>query len=156
MLCNPMAIARQAPLSVEFSRQEYWSVEKEMATHSSMLAWKIPWTEEPGRLQSMGSQRVEHNWVMGSIPAEKVLPWKKYIYTKTSALPKNVSGSINISMQQSTVVTNLNLKWLSNNPYFPFDKLDGLWFVIYMLREITIMMWNSIFAVVFYVSSFYH
>ena len=36
-------------------------VEKEMATHSSTLAWKIPWTEEPGRLQSMGSQRVRHN-----------------------------------------------------------------------------------------------
>ena len=32
-------------------------LEKEMATHSSTLAWKIPWTEEPGRLQSMGSQR---------------------------------------------------------------------------------------------------
>ena len=36
-------------------------LEKEMATHSSILAWKIPWTEEPGRLQSMGSQRVRHN-----------------------------------------------------------------------------------------------
>ena len=34
------------------------SLEKEMATHSSSLAWKIPWTEEHGRLQSMGSQRV--------------------------------------------------------------------------------------------------
>ena len=34
-----------------------------MATHSSILAWKIPWTEEPGRLQSMGSQRVGHDWV---------------------------------------------------------------------------------------------
>ena len=33
-------------------------LEKEMATHSSILAWKIPWTEKPGRLQSMGSQRV--------------------------------------------------------------------------------------------------
>ena len=33
-----------------------------MATHSSTLAWKIPWTEEPGRLQSMGSRRVGHNW----------------------------------------------------------------------------------------------
>ena len=38
-------------------------LEKEMATHSSILAWRIPWTEEPGRLQSMGSQRVEHNLV---------------------------------------------------------------------------------------------
>ena len=33
-------------------------LEKEMATHSSTLTWRIPWTEEPGRLQSMGSQRV--------------------------------------------------------------------------------------------------
>ena len=36
-------------------------LEKERATHSSILAWKIPWTEEPGRLQSMGSQRVRHD-----------------------------------------------------------------------------------------------
>ena len=36
-------------------------LEKEMATHSSTLAWEIPWTEEPGRLQSMGLQRVRHN-----------------------------------------------------------------------------------------------
>ena len=36
-------------------------LEKEMATHSSSLAWEIPWTEEPGRLQSMGLQRVGHN-----------------------------------------------------------------------------------------------
>ena len=36
-------------------------MEKGMATHSSILAWRIPWTEEPGRLQSMGSQRVRHN-----------------------------------------------------------------------------------------------
>ena len=36
-------------------------LEKEMASHSSTLAWKIPWTEEPGVLQSMGSQRVGHD-----------------------------------------------------------------------------------------------
>ena len=36
-------------------------LEKGIATHSSILAWRIPWTEEPGRLQSMGSQRVRHN-----------------------------------------------------------------------------------------------
>jgi len=36
--------------------------EKRMAPHSSTLAWKIPWTEEPGRLQSMGSLRVRHDW----------------------------------------------------------------------------------------------
>ena len=36
-------------------------LEKKMATHSSILAWRIPWTEEPGRLQSMGSHRVGHD-----------------------------------------------------------------------------------------------
>ena len=36
-------------------------LEKEMATHSSILAWKIPWTEKPGGLQSMGSQRIGHD-----------------------------------------------------------------------------------------------
>ena len=46
--------------SLEFSR---CSKEKAMAPHSSTLAWKIPWTEEPGRLQSMGSLRVRHDWV---------------------------------------------------------------------------------------------
>ena len=38
-------------------------LEKGMATQSSILAWRIPWTEEPGRLQSMGSQRVRYDWV---------------------------------------------------------------------------------------------
>ena len=37
------------------------SLEEEMAIHSIILAWKIPWTEEPGRLQSIGSQRVGHD-----------------------------------------------------------------------------------------------
>ena len=45
---------------VRFLGQED-SLEKEMATHSSTLAWKIPWKEEPGKLQSMGSQRVGHD-----------------------------------------------------------------------------------------------
>ena len=39
----------------------FHALEKEMATHSSTLAWRIPWTEEPGRRQSMGSHRVGHN-----------------------------------------------------------------------------------------------
>ena len=38
-------------------------LEKEMAAHSTILAWRIPWTEEPGGLQSMGSQRVEHDFI---------------------------------------------------------------------------------------------
>ena len=53
------------------AKQETWvwslsledSLEKGMATHSRILAWKIPWTEEPGGLQSRGLQKVRHNWV---------------------------------------------------------------------------------------------
>ena len=62
--------ATQMPLSqsfswffkVKISLLSSWKLEKAMATHSSTLAWKIPWTEEPGRLQSMGSPRVGHDW----------------------------------------------------------------------------------------------
>ena len=48
-------------------------LEKEMATHSSILAWKIPWTEEPGRLQFMGLQRVGHDWATLIVVMEKTL-----------------------------------------------------------------------------------
>ena len=48
-------------MQVQFMGQED-PLKQEMATHSSILAWKIPWTEEPGKLQSMGSQRVGHDW----------------------------------------------------------------------------------------------
>ena len=47
---------------VQFLVQED-PLKKGMATHSSTLAWRIPWTEEPDGLQSVGSQRVRHNWV---------------------------------------------------------------------------------------------
>ena len=50
------------------------SLEKEMAIHSSTIAWKIPWTEEPGRLQSMGSQRVGHNWATSLTQLHSKLP----------------------------------------------------------------------------------
>ena len=45
-------------------------LEKGMATHSSILAWRIPWTEEPGRLQSMGSQRVRHDWTTNILSSQ--------------------------------------------------------------------------------------
>ena len=48
------------------------SLEEEMAIHSSILAWRIPWTEEPGGLQSLGSQRVRHDWARLSKQASKL------------------------------------------------------------------------------------
>ena len=58
-------------------------LEKEMATHSSILAWRISWAEEPGRLQFMGSQRVRHDWVSiyftPVIPSPQVKSWVMYL-----------------------------------------------------------------------------
>ena len=50
-------------------------LEKGMATHSSTLAWKIPWTEKPGGLQSIGSQRVRHNEVTGTPVKKRTFFW---------------------------------------------------------------------------------
>ena len=47
-------------------------LEKEMATHSSILAWEIPWMKEPGKLQSMGSQRLEHDSMTNTFTFFKV------------------------------------------------------------------------------------
>ena len=51
-------------------------MEKVMATHSSTLAWKIPWMEEPGRLQSMGLLRVRHDWVT-SLSLFTFMHWRR-------------------------------------------------------------------------------
>ena len=71
------------------TRREIWvqslgwedPLEKEMAMHSSTIAWKIPWTEEPGRLQSMGSQRVRHD---GATSLKdiflNVTSWQQYLF----------------------------------------------------------------------------
>ena len=57
---NPPAMQETQKMWVQ-SLDQKDPLEKEMATHSSILAWEIPWTEEPGRLQSMELQRVGHN-----------------------------------------------------------------------------------------------
>ena len=56
-----------------------------MATHSSILAWRIPWTEEPGGLQSMGSQRVGHNLAT---------KWQQQIHAYTHTRVCKISGVI--------------------------------------------------------------
>ena len=58
-ICIKIKIQGIISLGLKSSRED--PLETEMATHSSTLAWKIPWTEEPGRLQSVWSQRVGHD-----------------------------------------------------------------------------------------------
>ena len=60
MVKNPPATQEPLEMQVRSLRWED-SLEEGMVTHSSILAWRIPWTEEPGGLQSIGSQRVKHN-----------------------------------------------------------------------------------------------
>ena len=67
------------------------SYEKAMATHSSTLAWKIPWTEEPGRLQSMGSWRVRHNWVT-SLSLLTFMHWRRKWQPTLVFLPGESQG----------------------------------------------------------------
>ena len=57
-------MVKNPPVMQETREIQVWSLgqEEKMATHSSILAWRIPSTEEPGGLQSKGSQRVRHNW----------------------------------------------------------------------------------------------
>ena len=54
------------------------SLEKEMATHSSILAWRIPWTEEPDGLQSMELQRFDHDWVCMHCLIENTIDFLKF------------------------------------------------------------------------------
>ena len=72
---------RETQVRSQVSRED--PLEKEMAIHSSTIAWKIPWTEDPGRLQSMGWQRVGHDWVAS------LHVWMWELDYKESWAPKN-------------------------------------------------------------------
>ena len=65
--------------------------EKAMAPHSSTLAWKIPWMEEPGRLQSMGSLRVEHDWAT-SLSLFTFMHWRRKWQPTPVFLPGESQG----------------------------------------------------------------
>ena len=65
--------------------------EKAMAPYSSTLAWKIPWTEEPGRLQSMGSLRVGHSWVT-SLSLFTFMHWRRKWHPTPVFLPGESQG----------------------------------------------------------------
>ena len=70
----------------------FWpSTEKAMAPHSGTLAWKIPWTEEPGRLQSMGSLRVGHNW-LNSLSLFPFIYWRRKRQPTPVFLPGESQG----------------------------------------------------------------
>ena len=84
----------------------YMYMEKAMAPHSSTLAWKIPWTEEPGRLQSTGSWRVGHDWAT-SLSLFTFMHWRRKWQPTPVFLPGESQGWGAQSRTQ--------LKWLSSS-----------------------------------------
>ena len=69
-----------------------WLSEKAMAPHSSTFAWKIPWTEKPGGLQSMGSPRVGHDWAT-SLSLFTFMPWRRKWQPSPVSLPGVIPGT---------------------------------------------------------------
>ena len=97
-------------------------LEKEMATHSSILSWRIPWTEEPGRLQSMVLQRIGQDWVTGITPKIKCTPPAIPTSRKWSAISCTHSSSQLPKCQASFSLKALHLlsaqplaSWTSNH-----------------------------------------
>ena len=85
--CSPWG--RWGPDTTE--RLHFYALEKEMATHSSVLAWRIPWMEEPGRLQSMGSLRVGYNWAT-SLSLFTFMHWRRKWQPTPVFLPGESQG----------------------------------------------------------------
>ena len=78
-------MVKYLPAKAGDQETQVWSLgwedplEKEMATHSSILTWRIPWTEEPNGLQSMGSQRVRHSWTTKTFIFIASMHWQEQV-----------------------------------------------------------------------------
>ena len=81
----------QCPLPFAIGSFEMLEICNNTAPHSSTLAWKIPWTEEPGRLQSMGSRRVGHDWAT-SFSLFNVMHWRRKWQPTPVFLPGESQG----------------------------------------------------------------
>ena len=84
LICIMAEQIKNPPAMQETQEMQVWSlgqkdpVEEEMATHSSIFAWKIPWMEESGGLQSIGSQRVRQSWATNAFIPIDALDLMKY------------------------------------------------------------------------------
>ena len=86
------------------SRGQKCSLEGEMATHSSILVWKIPWTEEPGGLQSIWSQRVRHHW------AQHAMNEWTWVFIKLLTSQKRDIDMMGLLVKEHSLPKNPNLK----------------------------------------------
>ena len=89
------------------------TLQKEMAPHSSTLAWKIPWTEEPGRLQYMESQRVRHDWATSLMGQED--PLEEGMATHSSILAWRIPWTGEPGGLQSMRLQRIRHHWAHTN-----------------------------------------
>ena len=102
-----------------------------MATHSSTLAWKIPWMEEPCRLQSMGSLRVGHDWAT-SLSLFTFMHWRRKWQPTPVFLPGESQGQGSLVACHLCGCTELErLKWLSSSSslYLSMIVFLGCWLI---------------------------
>ena len=104
-------------------------LEKGMAIHSSILAWRIPWTEEPGRLQSMWLQRVRHNWATNTFTFQKTGTCEKrttkgsfYCLSHVPVGGKKKKAALMSSEQKHQQQTLGNSPVLVERPYIPESR----------------------------------
>ena len=93
-------------------------LKKEMATHSSIFAWRIPWTEEPGGLQSTGSQRVGHSWVtlLTSIDRPLLMEMNTWMVTNGHLQIKLICCALRTILWFLTYYPPLFETWLHSSP----------------------------------------
>ena len=139
-------------------------LEKEIATHSSILAWKISWTKEPGRLQSMGSQRVGYDWASNThTPVALKVEWM----TKHNKLLPWTASSVPVCMcgfqeqrgkkKNERATVSLIFLWVyyeflpksSKPPPSSSLSLDFYFILFYFLR-LSIWLWTKTFSFSWY------
>ena len=147
-------------------------LEKEMAIHSRTIVWKIPWTEEPGRLQPMGSQRVRHDWATSlsllkliSYSKSVTLQWKKekIILCKLGIkilLPQvNCKNGDYPSCFEHRILNNLSMKMTHDSflflsqPVFSRARLILLGFSLFIHIKLWFLLFQSTW---FYLLSLFH
>ena len=95
-------------------------MEKAMAPHSSTLAWKIPWTEEPGGLQSMGSPRVGHDWAI-FLSLFTFMHWRRKWQPTPVFLPGESQGQGSlVGCRLWVAQSRTRLKWLSSSSRYMY------------------------------------
>ena len=126
---------------------------KAMEIHSSTIAWEIPWTEEPGRLQSMGSQRVGHDWVTWLSPFSPISPTLHHSNPRSATLTTTDLLSVSMIQRSMSIMPSKYTHVVTNGKisfpdFYPFthqrtqslfhNKLVGFLATIKMLCEISL------------------